>query len=104
MIHDLVKWAVVRKTQTNPPDTLIGNTEMTACIALVLKEAGMDMIEFETPEQLYDEFLKISDDLDISVLSDTSVKMIEMLKIYHVRAMKNETIDELKKIAEICYA
>ena len=102
MIHGLVTWAVIRKTQTDPPDMLIGNTEMTACIAMVCKDAGEDVPDFETPEELYEKFFNIIEEIDISGLSETSVKMIDMLKQYHVLPMKNETIEDLKKIVEIC--
>lgn len=102
MIHELVTWAVIRKTQTDPPDMLIGNTEMTACIAMVCKDAGEDVPDFETPEELYEKFFNIIEEVDISGLSETSVKMIDMLKQYHVLPMKNETIEDLKKIVEIC--
>lgn len=102
MIHDLVAWAVIRKTKTNPPDSIIGNTEMTACIAMICKDAGEDVPEFESPEELYKNFFELLDKIDTDKLSDISVIMIDMLKQYHVLPMKNETMDDLKKIIEIC--
>lgn len=101
MIHSLVPEAVIRKSQTVPPDTIIGNTEMAACIGLICKDAKINEIpDFQTPYELYDNFMAQLDSLDESLISETSIKMIDMLKQYHVLPMKNETIDDLKMILQ----
>lgn len=102
MIHSLVPEAVIRKAKTVPPDTLIGNTEMAACIGLIYKDAKIDEIpQFQTPQELYDDFISHLGDIDKSIISETSSKMVEMVKQYHVLPMKNETIDDLKAILKI---
>ena len=102
MIHALVPEAVIRKSQTVPPDTLIGNTEMAACIGLVYKDAKISKVpEFRTPAELYDDFMEHLKDLDESLISETSLKMIDMVKQYQVLPMKNETMDDLKIILNI---
>lgn len=102
MIHSLVPAAVIRKTKTVPPDTIIGNTEMAACIGLIYKDAKMGIMpEFETPQELYDDFISNIENVDTGSLSETSVKMIDMLKQYHVLPLKNETIEDLNKILRI---
>lgn len=99
MIHDIVLPAVLRKAKTEPLDTLIANTEMTACIGYIYNHCGInDVPEFDTPEELYDSFMNKIDSLNADTIDKTCQKMIDMLKEYHVLPMKNETLNDLKLI------
>ncbi len=104
MIHELTLWAVKRKAQTEIPDILIANTEMTAAISYIYKDSGNPLNNnFETPESLFEEYQTKSKDIDFSSLSEMSQKLNEVLRTYHVLPMVNETIDDLHKIAEMAY-
>ncbi len=104
MIHELTLWAVKRKAHTDNPDILISNTEMTAAVAYIYKDAGIPLCDnFDTPEALYENYMNESKDIDFSVLSEMSQRLNKVLKIYHVLPMVNENLDDLHKIAKMAY-
>lgn len=104
MIHELTLWAVERKMKTVPPDILIANTEMTAAIGYVYKEVGINSrIEFNSPEELYNDYLNRKNNIDISEITEFCQNLIKVLDIYKVLPMVNETIEDLHIVFEMAY-
>lgn len=100
MIYSIAYEAVLKKAATNPPNELIGNTEMAAGIGIILKEiqTELESSDFNTPQDIKDKFIELIDGMNGSVLSDTSVIIYERIKKYKVKDMVNETMDDLKHL------
>lgn len=106
MIHDIVLPAVIKKSQVNPHDSIIGNTEMASCIGYILSDGGIDkdkINEFESPEELLEKYKSIVSDIDREKLSEESVNMMEMIEQYKVLPMVNENIKDLHILIDIAY-
>ena len=102
MIYSIIYDAVKRKAATTPPNELIANTEMAACIGLILNEINvtMDFGEIKEPADIKENFLKIVEERE-NELTGISKIFIKAIKKYKVKKMVNETMEDLENLVKM---
>lgn len=98
MIYQIVYEAVKKKARTNPPNSYIGNVEMSAAIGLILKEVGKEMNfdNISTPKDIKESFIEQIKEYGEDKLSEISQIMYKQIVKYKVKDMVNENMEDLK--------
>lgn len=104
MIHEIILPGVIKKSQANPHDKIIGNVELASCIGYILSDAVLDKIEdFNSPQELLDKYNEIIPQIDKSNITEESINMMEMIDEYKILPMVNEKIDDLHILIDLAY-
>lgn len=98
MIYKIIYDAVIKKSNTTPPNDYIGNVEMAAGIGIVMNKIkkNLDLSNVETPEDIREAFLNMA----VETARDNFDEMCEIIfqKVmkYQVKEMVNEDMEDLK--------